>query len=273
MKFLTSTINVKGYDVHIWSGGSGLPLLLMHGVGPGTSAAGNFYKVREDLASRYHVFGTDIIGFGNSAVKSGWPYFDYDLWCVQMQAVLDTLPEGPVGLIGHSISGTFALRLAAANKRIDRVLITCPMGTPLIPNQYLESLWSFPRDEEELRSSLRILFNNHSLITDELVASRLDILNKPGYAEYFDKMFGGEKIKLIAPTILSDKDLSAVNCPVSIIHGKHDLAFPYEETTAILAQKMHNVDVHVLSNCSHGPAFERPNTFLCIAHNFFDGST
>ena len=43
----------------VWHGGDGYPLLLMHGAGPGTSAAGNFAKVREPLAKRYEVYGTD----------------------------------------------------------------------------------------------------------------------------------------------------------------------------------------------------------------------
>ena len=33
---------VEGYDVHYWEGGDGFPVLMMHGVGPGTSIMGNF---------------------------------------------------------------------------------------------------------------------------------------------------------------------------------------------------------------------------------------
>ena len=28
---------IEGYDVNYWEGGSGFPVLMMHGVGPGTS--------------------------------------------------------------------------------------------------------------------------------------------------------------------------------------------------------------------------------------------
>ncbi len=269
MDFDVETIDVDGHRAHVWSGGSGYPLLLMHGAGPGTSAAGNFAKVREPLAERYRVYGTDIIGFGKSDTKTTPPYFDYELWYRQMQSVLDTIPDGPVGLIGHSISSTFALRLASANKRVDRILLTCPMGTALEPNEYLQTLWSFPYDEHSLRKSLKVLIRDESLITDELVSSRLAVLNQPGYAEYFEKIFGGDKRNLIRPTIVSSEELAAVDCPVSVIHGRDDLAFPYEETTAVLSQNLPQADIHLLSNCSHGPAFERPEEFLAIAFNFF----
>ncbi len=42
---------------------------------------------------------------------------------------------------------------------------------------------------------------------------------------------GGDKRALLAPTILGDDELRAVTCPVTIVHGRSDLAFPIEETT------------------------------------------
>ena len=40
----------------------------MHGAGPGTSAAGNFAKVKT-LAKRYEVYGTDMIGFDSPIAR------------------------------------------------------------------------------------------------------------------------------------------------------------------------------------------------------------
>ena len=269
MDFKPYEVTIDGLSAHCWQGGQGYPLLLMHGAGPGTSAAGNFAKVREPLAERYHVYGTDMIGFGQSDRKSEPPYFDYDLWLRQMQAVLDTIPEGPVGLVGHSISATYALRLAGRNARVDKVMLTCPMGAAIEPNEHLETLWSFPDNEAALRHSLEVLFNNHDLITDDLIASRMSVLGEPGYGDYFEKVFGGDKRALVQPTILSKEELEAVTCPLTIIHGRSDLAFPQEETAAVLIETLTQADLHLLNRCSHGPAFERPKAFLSIAMDFF----
>lgn len=270
MTFESYSIDVGGYDAHVWAGGKGsYPLLLMHGAGPGTSAAGNFAKVRAPLAERYRIYGTDMIGFGASDRKREPPYFDYALWLRQMQAVLDHVPDGPVGLIGHSISGTYAMRLAGRNARVDRILLSCPMGTAMEPSADLDTMWSFPYDEAGLRASLQVLINDHSLITPELMASRREVLDQPGYDAYFESVFAGDKADLIRPTILSADELAAIKCAVTIIHGRSDLAFPQEQTAAILAEALPQADLHLLNRCSHGPAFERPEAFLAIALDFF----
>ena len=267
--FVSDFIEVEDLKAHVWHGGDGYPLLLMHGAGPGTSAAGNFAKVREPLAKRYKVYGTDMIGFGQSDRKMNPPFFDYALWLRQMEVVLDSIPATKVGLVGHSISATYAMRLAGTNPKVEKILLTCPVGTDFEPNSHLDILWSFPEDEAALRRALRVLINNTDLITDELVKSRMEILGAPGYDSYFKKVFAGGNKELLKATILSEQELQAVKCPVSIIHGRNDLAFPQEETAALLMKGLPQADLHLLSACSHGPAFERPKVFLDIAFNFF----
>src|SRR5690606_34550359 len=65
--------------VHYWEGGSGFPVLMMLGVGPGTSIVGNFGPVLEPLCEHLHVFAMDLIGFGRSDRKPDAPFFDVDL--------------------------------------------------------------------------------------------------------------------------------------------------------------------------------------------------
>lgn len=269
MDFETRDIPVGPTTAHMWHGGDGPPLLLMHGAGPGTSAAANFGKIREPLAERYHLYATDMIGFGRSGRKVEPPYFDYPLWLEQMQAVLDQIPEGPVGLLGHSISASFAMRLAARNQRVAKILLSCPMGRPLARNPHREQLWSFPRSREDLRKSLQVLFHDHSVITEDLLDSRMAVLDEPGYGDYFEKVFGGDTQDLVAQTILTDEELRAITCSVSIVHGRDDLAFPIEETAYPIAEVLTKADVHALARCSHGPAFERTEAFLAIAFDFF----
>ena len=268
MDYQARDIAVGPTTAHLWEGGQGFPLLLMHGVGPGTTAAANFGRVRDRLAGRYRIYGTDIIGFGASGRKTAPPYFDYALWFRQMQAVLDQIPDGPVGLVGHSISATFALRLAARNRRVAKVLLSCPMGLPLLPNPHRERLWTFPRTREDLRRSLEVLFFDRALINDALLDSRMSVLAEPGYADYFEKVFAGDKQALLPPTILGADELAAVRCPVTIIHGRNDLAFPIEESGEPLARALPQADLHALAGCGHGPAFERSELFLAILFDF-----
>ena len=66
----SKTVKVEGIDVHYWAGGTGFPLLMLHGVGPGTSIQGNFGPVLEPLAARCRIVAVDLIGFGASAIGS-----------------------------------------------------------------------------------------------------------------------------------------------------------------------------------------------------------
>jgi 2-hydroxymuconate-semialdehyde hydrolase len=269
MEIVERDIRVGINTARVYECGAGAPIFLMHGAGPGTSAKANFGKVLEPLAERYRIYATDMIGFGASSRKSEPPFFDYDLWLRQMQTVLDLIPPGPVGLLGHSIAATFAMRLAVGNSRVARVLLSCPMGTPLQPNDARERLWTFPRSRADLRRALETLLFDHSLISDALLDSRMQVLSAPGYAEYFDAMFGGDKQALVSPTILSAAELAKIRCPLSIIHGRDDRPFPYEETTAVLAPHFPQADIHLFARCGHGPASERTDSFVAVAGQFF----
>ena len=66
-------ITVEGHRVHLWEGGEGFPILMLHGSGPGAGTIGNWRLVLEPLAARYRIAATDLIGFGASGGKSRSP--------------------------------------------------------------------------------------------------------------------------------------------------------------------------------------------------------
>ena len=92
---LTETdTSFDGTGVHAWEGGSGFPILMIHGSGPGASTLGNWRLVLEPLAARYHVVAVDLIGFGLSGRKKLAPFFDFDLWYRQAaERVLEEAAE------------------------------------------------------------------------------------------------------------------------------------------------------------------------------------
>ena len=135
----------NGLRVAYWEGGSGEPLLLIHGSGPGASTLGNWRLVLDELARDFHVIAPDLIGFGQSDRKPEAPYFDLDLWAVQAKAALDLFDSARINVLGHSLSGYLALRLASEDARVRAVMTTGAMGVPFPLNDDLERTWSFPR--------------------------------------------------------------------------------------------------------------------------------
>jgi pimeloyl-ACP methyl ester carboxylesterase len=68
--------------------------------------------------------------------------------------------------------------------------------------------------------------------------------------------------------VLAPETLRAVRCPVLLIHGREDLAFP-ASTTLALAQQLPLADVALLAGCSHSVAFERTSTFVALVEDHF----
>src|SRR5699024_9136717 len=131
------------------------PLLLLHGSGPGASTHGNWRLILEPLSQHFHVIATDLIGFGMSDRKSQTPYFDFDLWVRQAKNAVDLFDRNDdgVNVLGHSLSGAIALKLAGIDSRVKRVVTTGTMGVPMDLNPSLERVWTFPETTEDLRAA------------------------------------------------------------------------------------------------------------------------
>src|SRR5579863_9825036 len=110
-------LEVAGIEARYIEGGAGFPVLLIHGSGPGASTQGNWRLILEPLAAHVHVHAMDLIGFGQSGRKPAAPYFDLELWLRQCRALIALMPGERIGILGHSLSGALALKLAAAEPR------------------------------------------------------------------------------------------------------------------------------------------------------------
>jgi len=258
-----------GIGVHYLQGGAGKPLLLIHGSGPGASTMGNWKRVLDPLCERYHVFAMDLIGFGQSGRKPQPPFFDVDFWLGQCRALLAMMPGDSIGIAGHSLSGALALKLAASDARIGQVLTTGSMGAPFTPNADTRLCWTFPETVAELRQTAEMLIFDKSLIDDAYLAARRAVLfEDPGYAPYFRAMFGSDAQIYADAAVLSPDELARIACPVAMLHGRNDTAFP-PHISLSLAAGIARADVTILAACSHSVAMEHPAKFLAAAHCLF----
>jgi 2-hydroxymuconate-semialdehyde hydrolase len=269
MSFTERNLTVEGHRVHYLEGGTGYPLLLIHGSGPGASTIGNWRRVLDPLAGRFHVHAMDLIGFGQSARKRVEPYFDIPLWLRQCRALIDIMPGPHIGVVGHSLSGALALKLATLEPRIAEVLTTASMGAAFELNAAVERVWTFPATRAELRRTAEVLIHDRSLIDDAYLDARMDILHKDAtYGPYFSAMFSGDRQAYVDQTVLTAAELAGVRCKVSMLHGRDDAGFPPSVSLSI-ASRLPQADVTLLGLCSHSIAMEQTGKFLAAAYSLF----
>jgi 2-hydroxymuconate-semialdehyde hydrolase len=260
----------EGIDVAYLEGGRGFPVLMIHGSGPGASTAGNWARVLDPLSDRFHIFAMDLIGFGKSARKPAPPYFDFGLWLRQCRHMIAGMPGDRIGIIGHSVSGALALKLAATEPRVAKVLTTGTMGASFPCNEDTARTWTFPRDREALVRTAQGLIADHRLIDDAYLATRERVLfGNPDYAAYFAEMFGGDKQAYIDATVITPDEFARITCDVTMIHGRQDAGFPAGPLTLTIARSIPQADVVLLGRCSHSIAMEHPSKLIEAAGLLF----
>ena len=256
-------LSFEGSRVAYYEGGAhgALPLLLMHGVGPGASVNGAFATILPFLTHYFHVFAMDFIGFGNSGRKPGPPYFDFPLWVRQARALIGVIPstaafDDGIGIFGHSMSGAITLRLAASEPRVRAAITTGTVGTRFSVNADLSRLWTAPRSLAGLKTAMGSLVFDAAAIPDHELEARWGILSAAGYADYFDAMFP-DKQHLADSWEIGADELGAIRIPYTLVHGRDDLACPPEQTSLKLARHIPHADVMLLARCGHAPAMEQ----------------
>jgi 2-hydroxymuconate-semialdehyde hydrolase len=251
--------------------GAGPSLLLLHGSGPGASSNGYWRSVIGPLSEKFEVHMMDLIGFGMSGRKAGPPYFDLQLWQRQVEAMIDVMPGESIGVIGHSLSATFAIRAAVSKARVGGVLTTGAMGSAFTPNAATKRAWTAPRNRDELKETLKLLAYDPSTITDAYVDARVPVVLAPGYPEYFQSMFSEPAQFYVDAAMLPDSLLAQMKCPLKMIHGRDDVPFPFTSTMNI-ASRLPHADVTLLAHCGHSVAVEAPQKLIDEATIFFSNA-
>lgn len=105
------------FDVRLWSGGSGPPLLYLHGFEQHPGAAPFLAKLAESRAVR----APEHPGYGSS---SGFEAIE-DIFDVTLhyRRLVESWNLGPVDVVGHSLGGMFAAELAAVAPHLVRRLV------------------------------------------------------------------------------------------------------------------------------------------------------
>jgi pimeloyl-ACP methyl ester carboxylesterase len=100
-------IAVPGGELSYEVGGSGPPLVLIHGLG---GAKGVWSRLRPPLEDRFTVVAYDLRGAGETLDATPDGRLSLDVWSDDLRALVDALELGRPAFVGHSLGSSIALK-------------------------------------------------------------------------------------------------------------------------------------------------------------------
>jgi 2-hydroxymuconate-semialdehyde hydrolase len=259
---------VGGRRVHVLEAGDGPAVVLLHGSGAGTTAAGAWAPLAAALAGRHRVIAPDLAGFGRSEAL---PRHGRGPWTAQVLELLDALGVERFAAVGNSAGGAIALSLASARPRaVTRLVAVGTLGRamPLPPG--LDALWAYQPSRAGARELLELLFHDPAAVTDAAVEARLQATLEPAPRAAYPTMFPPPRERWVRDLALSDAELASIAAPVLLVHGAHDRVVPLHEAALPLLDLLADVRLHVFGACGHATPVERRTEFNRIVTTFLE---
>jgi 2-hydroxymuconate-semialdehyde hydrolase len=264
------TVNVAGVNTNYIEAGSGDPLILIHGSGPGVTAFANWRGVIPDFAERFKCYAPDTLGFGYTDFPDDISGFNMDRWVAHLVGFMDALGIAKAHVIGNSYGGALALAVATRHpKRIGGIVLMGSAGrTEFQMTQGLEDVWGYQPSMESMRELMRTFAYDPSLVKEEIVRSRYEASIRPGAQEKYSSLFPEPRQRWLQELATSDEVLRDMTQPVLIIHGREDVIVPVDCSIAF-HKVIRNSELHVFGNCGHWTQIEKRERFVEVVMPFF----
>jgi 2-hydroxymuconate-semialdehyde hydrolase len=249
--------------------GSGLPpVLLLHGSGPGVSAAANWRAVLPALRAGRRVIAPDQLGFGGTATGESRT-FGRAAWTGHALALLDALGVDQVDVIGNSMGGAVALSMAVARpSAVRRVVLMGTMGVAMALPAGLDAVWGYTPSVEGMREVIGLFAYDRGLISDDLVRLRYEASLQPSVRDSWAAMFPAPRQRWVDDLALAGAELAAVRQPVLMVHGSDDRVVPWRSSSEPLVDLLPDCRLHVIGGCGHWTMIEKTAEFLAVVEPF-----
>jgi abhydrolase domain-containing protein 6 len=251
------SVNIAGHHIVYLDGGSGTPVVLLHGFG---ATKDLWDGVAAHLTSRYRVIAPDLPGFGESPAREGEKY-DADSQARRLHSFLNALGVHDHHIGGNSMGGFISVAYAAMYPEAVRsLLIAAAPGVRSPQQSELDRRIQagenplLASNEAELDQLLQMAFFRPPSIPGPFKRVMLDdaIKRRTTYAKIFEDLkmaqpFGG----VLEPL------LPGVSTRTLIVWGAHDrLVDP--SSAEVFSAAIPNAEKAVLENCGHALPRECP---------------
>src|SRR5919107_2308748 len=250
-------------------------VLFIHGLG---SSADRWLDIPDALSLYFHTLAIDLPGFGGSDRPSDMNY-TIDAFSDIVRQFMDKIriteedrgndKDGTITLVGHSLGGYIASRIAAADNSnfLDKLVLVDSSGnlkkpTPLL-DQYLDAAMN--PSKEKVRKAFEQMVANPLLISDVFVQGFIDRINNPNSKYAFES-----SLRNSANTQIGIKNLNKIGekgILTLIISGKHDKVIPTQHSQ-IFREAIKGSTAIIIPQTGHAPFTEKPALVCEYLHKF-----
>jgi len=256
-------IDVNGETIHYVDQGRGPPVVLIHGFG------GHTYSYRSlipDLARDHRVVALDLLGFGYSERVSGADY-SHEAQARRVIGLMDALGIEKASVVGHSMGGEVAMRVAAAYPgRVDHLALVASVSgdrVPTLPPSPLIKPFLPLFSQFFGRRMLRRAFHDESLVTEEVWQAY------PRPATIRGSMDG---LYSIMKDTRQDRPINfaSIAAPVLLMDAQYESIIPAWMTRR-LHQRFPAAERVLVNDAGHVLLEERPAECNAALRRFLDG--
>lgn len=261
------SIETAGITTNYHDLGSGFPVLMIHGSGPGVSAYANWRLVMPELSKHRRVLAPDMAGFGFTQRKPDAVY-NLDNWVKQAVAFIDAMQLPQVDLVGNSFGGALSLALAIRHpQRVRRLVLMGAAGVSFPITPALDAIWGYEPSFESMRRIMDLFAYDRNLVNDELARIRYEASIRPGFHESYSAMFPAPRQRWVESLASDEAAIAALPHETLVVHGREDQVIPLENSLR-LARLIPRSQLHVYGCCGHWTQIEHAARFAQLVGNF-----
>ncbi len=269
------SVDVEGLTTRYFAAGSGPPLVLLHG---DAESAFDWSWTLPALARTRRVYAPDLPGSGESAK----PTADYSPAFLKrfVASFLDTVGVGQSALVGNSLGGLVALRLALSEpSRVGSLVLVAGSGLGRAVNLGLSSLvvpgygdlaigWAGTEAgaARRARDRARLLFARPGRAPEAWVSEQYRLARTPGFLAAQLAALRAVLDPLGQREVLLD-ELPRLTMPTLVVWGERDRVLPVSQAWAALA-RLPEGSIEIIPDCGHLPQVEWPDRFVQALDGF-----
>ncbi|WP_231605499.1 alpha/beta fold hydrolase [Micromonospora sp. HK10] len=272
-------LHVAGRRIRCRVSGDGPPVLLLHGIG---RTMDDFADQHEGLARDHRVVSVDLPGHGGSAPLDT-PHTLPALAAAAVQVLDAAGVTGPAHLVGNSLGGAVAMRLAAdrPERAASLVLVNSAgfgrevtFALRLLALRPLARLLLRRPHPGIARRTERAIFHDPAYVTEARVAAALAVAREPHAARVMLELVGSlgtwRGVRPQWRRELIDA-VAALGLPTLVVWGDRDRILPVRHLSNA-GRYFPQAQTHLFPDTGHMPHIERAAEFEALVRQFWSRS-